>query len=371
LKHKKIMLIITEDCNLNCVYCYESNKRQHSMSFETAKQLIDNSFTDLTDYNGVTFELHGGEPFMNFPLIRQIDDYIMSAYKDYDVLFRITTNGILVHGEIQNWLSIRKERYSVMLSLDGKQEQHDANRKLIGGQGSFDKIDLQFFSDTWTCCPVSMTVNERNINFLAEGTIWIQEKGFDCLNAFEWAVDWELEKNIKIIEAEFNQLIEFYSNNPLKHICLLLNYDLSKFFEPIDDTLRYCVEIDDPIECYDAKGNYAPCHGFTEFTLGSEEKAKEFSCMSIRDFAFEEDNICHNCKLVRLCRTCFAANYQLTGSMQKQSREICVFNRMCISASIKIQRNRIHAGANEYVKNKDSILKAAEAIETYLAHHFI
>lgn len=365
MRRKKIMLIITENCNLRCVYCYEQSKRASVMDFETARKILDYSFANMEGYDGMTIELHGGEPFLNFDLIKKIDSYVMEHYSQWSVLFRTITNGTLVHGEVQEWLQERKDRYWVMLSLDGNEEEHDANRKYVNGRGSFQSIDLDFFTDTWEYCPVSMTVNERTLPKLAQGTIWMQEKGFDSLNAFQWAVRWDVEKNKPILKEQLDLLVDYYSQNPHRHMSLLVNYQLSHFFRETDETYRYCMDIDDPLECYDARGVYAPCHGFTAFTMGSEEKAREFADKSIRDFVFTEENICHGCRLVRLCRVCFAANHMMTGNMQKQSEEICIFNRMCIGASIQIQRNRIAAKDGLTDEDRES-LQAADAVEAYL-----
>lgn len=364
------MLILTEACNLNCTYCYEHRKNHKMMSFETAKSILDISLAELGPNDSAVIELHGGEPFLNFDLIRQIDEYVLSAFPGLSVLFRSTTNGTLVHGEVQDWLRERKDRYSIMLSLDGKRAQHDANRRLIGGQGSFDHIDRNFFTDTWPYCPVSMTVNSATLPMLAEGTQWIQEQGFDCLNAFEWAVDWNMETCLPVLQRELDKLVAYYSERPDRHMCLLVNYDLEKFFLPLDDTYRYCVEIDEPVACYNTDGTYAPCHGFTYFTLGDQAKVDRYARCSICDFAYTEESICRGCRLARLCRTCFAANYLLTGNMQLQSKEICMFNRMCIEAGIRIQRARLAAAGGESAEEGRSLLDAADAVEAYLRTAF-
>lgn len=363
--HKKIMLIITENCNLRCAYCYEKNKNGKSMTFETAKAILDQAYAEMEGYESMVIELHGGEPFLNFPLIEKIDAYVMENYGDIPVLFRMITNGTLVHGRIQEWLRSRAERYELMLSIDGKQEQHDRNRKQIGGQGSFEQIDLDFFLKTWKNCPVSMTVNAETLDHMAEGTIWLQEKGFDCCNAFEWAVDWDLECSVPVLQRELDKLTAYYSEHPEQPLCLLVKYHLQDFYKKTDESYRYCVAIDDPLECYDAQGKYAPCHGFTAFTMGSGKKAAQFENLRTSDFVFEEENVCYGCQLIRFCRVCFAANHMLTGNMQKQSPEICLFNRMCIRAGIQIQKNRI-AGQRETGKYEKEILKSAKDIEKYL-----
>lgn len=363
--HKKIMLIITENCNLRCIYCYEKNKNGKSMTFETAKEILDRTYADMDGYESMVIELHGGEPFLNFTLIKKIDEYVIENYGNIPVLFRMITNGTLVHGEVQQWLSSRAERYELMLSIDGKQDQHDQNRKQIGGKGSFRQIDLDFFLNTWKHCPVSMTINAGTLDHMAEGTIWLQKKGFDCCNAFEWAVDWNLEESVPILRRELDKLVEYYSEHLEQPLCLLVKYHLQDFYDKIDDSYRYCVDIDDPLECYDAQGKYAPCHGFTVFTTGSEEKAAQFEKFKISDFKFTKENMCYGCQLIHFCRVCFAANFMLTGNMQKQSAEICLFNRMCIRAGIRIQRNRIkNQGKVEEYEQK--ALQAAVDVEKYL-----
>ena len=77
---KKIMLLLTEECNLNCVYCYEHFKSKRKMSFDTAKSILDDFYSTSKPGDTVLIEVFGGEPFTNFELIKQIDDYVMTVY---------------------------------------------------------------------------------------------------------------------------------------------------------------------------------------------------------------------------------------------------------------------------------------------------
>ena len=360
--HKKIMIILTENCNLRCTYCYEQNKRGSSMNFEIAKKILDDAYSAFDGYENMIIELHGGEPFIKFSLIKEIDAYVMNRYSYIPVLFRAITNGTLVHGEVQDWLRERKNRYEIMLSLDGNETVHDMNRRTIDGNGSYKVIDLDFFLNTWKDCPISMTVTESTLPYLAENTIWLQQKGFVCYNAFQWATKWNVNVSVPILKRELDKLVAYYSDHAQARLCLLLNYRFMDFLKPIDSAYRYCVDIDDPEECYDAKGKYAPCHGFTEFTVGSAEIAAQFADKTIHDFVFEPENVCYNCKLVRLCRICFAANHMLTGNMQIQNEEICIFNRMCIMASIEILKNRMQKEASI----DDNLLYTANQIIHYM-----
>ena len=99
--------------------------------------------------------------------------------------------------------------------------------------------------------------------------------------------------------------------------------------------------------------------------MGSEAKAAEYKKMKTSDFVFTEENICYGCKLIRFCRICFAANHMLTGNMQKQSPEICIFNRMCLKAGVQIQMNRskLLDYDSAYIMQLN---EAAHAIDKYL-----
>lgn len=87
---KKIMLLLTEECNLNCVYCYEHFKSKRKMSFDTAKSILDDFYSTSKPGDTVLIEVFGGEPFTNFELIKQIDDYVMTVYGDRNTFFETT-----------------------------------------------------------------------------------------------------------------------------------------------------------------------------------------------------------------------------------------------------------------------------------------
>lgn len=120
-EQKKIMLLLTEECNLACSYCYEHHKRPRTMDFSQARRIIDAHYAQTAPGETVLIEVFGGEPFLNFPLMQRIDDYVMTTYGDRVNLFETTTNGTLVHGEVQSWLAARRDRWRVSLSLDGTQ----------------------------------------------------------------------------------------------------------------------------------------------------------------------------------------------------------------------------------------------------------
>lgn len=339
-EYKTLMLILTENCNLNCVYCYEHHKTLDDMPFETAKRAIDAEFHDLDRYEHGEIELFGGEPFLNFALIKRIYDYVMDTYgKDNDIVFSTTTNGTLVHGKIQDWLRERKDKFIVTLSLDGTPEIHNKNRPLRGGEGSFEHIDLDFFLESWPHCGAKMTFSDLNIGNFADGVIYVDQCGFNPLATFASGMNWKKPGTRELMMEQMEKLVEYYISNPEKKLCQMLNMNLALMFYPVDDDFRYC-GAGLRKKCFDIQGNWYPCQGLSPLTVG-HEAAKQFQNRDFLNFRLSQDNPCRNCRWVRLCRTCYAANYLETGCIERNCGDMCFINRLCMLASSRIKYERL------------------------------
>lgn len=147
----ELILNVTERCNLRCRYCVYSgiyeNQRLHSskdMNIRTAKKAVDLYFTYIKEgakYNPLRYPVigfYGGEPLLNFDLIRKIVNYIEDTYADYNVLYTITTNGTLLNEEIIKL--IIEKGFGIFISLDGSPQEHNRNRVFADGSGSFDIV---------------------------------------------------------------------------------------------------------------------------------------------------------------------------------------------------------------------------------------
>ena len=107
---KTIMLTVTEQCNLNCKYCYEKNKSLSTMPLETAIKIVEHELTKDDGFEICEIQFFGGEPFFKFDLIRDICNYIWTKEWPKKCLCFATTNGTLVHGEIKKWLYAARKR---------------------------------------------------------------------------------------------------------------------------------------------------------------------------------------------------------------------------------------------------------------------
>lgn len=145
---KALCLHIAHTCNLNCEYCFASQGKYHGeralMSLETGKRAIDFLIENSGDRINLEVDFFGGEPLMNFDVVKGIVDYARSIEKKHNKNFRftLTTNGILVDDEVIEFAN--KECHNVVLSLDGRKEVHDNLRKTSNGKGSYDTIVPKF-----------------------------------------------------------------------------------------------------------------------------------------------------------------------------------------------------------------------------------
>lgn len=145
---KAMCLNIAHDCNLRCEYCFASTgdfgKGRKLMTFETGKKAIDFLLEKSADRQTLELDFFGGEPLMNFDVVKQIVEYARSKEAEYNKKFRftITTNGLLLNDEITEY--INREMSNVVLSIDGRKCVNDKVRKRVDGSGCYDTILPKF-----------------------------------------------------------------------------------------------------------------------------------------------------------------------------------------------------------------------------------
>ncbi len=145
---KALCLHVAHTCNLNCEYCFASQGKYQGervlMSFEVGKKAIDFLVENSGSRKNLEVDFFGGEPLMNWEVVKQIVAYARSIEKEKNKNFRftLTTNGVLIDDDVIDFAN--KEMYNVVLSLDGRKEVHDHLRKNINGKGSYDIIVPKF-----------------------------------------------------------------------------------------------------------------------------------------------------------------------------------------------------------------------------------
>ncbi len=327
-KRKIITITLTQSCNLSCTYCYEKNKSKREMTIDQVKMILDEALCD-DRFDEYEIDFFGGEPFLRFDLIKGGFEYARNRYPEKPMAFMATTNGTLVHGEIKQWLKEHSDVFWCGLSLDGTKRMHDMNRS-----GSFDRIDIKFFADTWPKQAMKMTVSAESLPYLAEGIIFMHERGyvFTCNLAHD--IDWSNPDNKGFLERELMKLIEYYFAHPEVNPCQLLNVPIHMIAatDP-SDSFRQCGAGEEMFS-YDVDCKPYPCQFFMPVTLG-EERAEQARSLVFREELYREDfpEPCSSCVALGICQNCYGANYENTGDILKRDENWCELQKIIFRAT--------------------------------------
>ncbi len=171
---KAMCLHIAHDCNLKCEYCFADGGEYHQirqlMSFEVGKAAIDFLIAHSGKRRNLEIDFFGGEPLLNFEVVKQIVEYAESLEKRHDKNFRftITTNGVLLTEDKMAY--INEHMGNIVLSLDGRKEVNDRVRRRLDGSGCYDSILPKF---------QKMAELRNQDNYYVRGTFTRYNKDFD------------------------------------------------------------------------------------------------------------------------------------------------------------------------------------------------
>lgn len=338
-KIKNVMLTVTEKCNLNCLYCFEGNKRFRSMKFDTAIRTIENEMNEENEYEEILFDFMGGEPFAEFELIREICEYTWSKEWNKRYLFFASTNGTLVHGEIQKWLEQHKEDFICGISLDGLPEVHNHNRS-----NSYYEIDINFFLRLWPLQEAKMTIYPDNLDKLAESIIYLHDLGFRVKSNLAYGPNWNSKSKLEEYEVALNRLCDFYLLNLDVEPSTIINMDLIPIAYPSEPIHKWC-GMGGQMVAYDIDGKKYPCHFFQDMTSGkiNYEELIKTDFDNIQNSLSEK---CRNCILRNTCSTCYGYNYSNTGDFGKKENGLCMFKKVSAIATSTLTYRRLNIEYN-------------------------
>lgn len=353
---KIVILTLTDSCNLACTYCYEHNKKPNTMSVDTALQIVEKEMTADDGSDFVCIYYFGGEPYLQFEQIKQIHSFLKSRQWPKGWFGFTTTNGTLVHGEIQDWLIENSDSMEVYVSIDGKRGMHNANRS-----GSFDQIDLDFFRKEYPFA--KMTVTHETLPGLAEGIKYLHESGFEVSANLGYGISWQ-ERDAEILTRQLIELIDFYMASPEYKPATILNLAIMDMDPGSDKPKRFC-GVGPFMKSYDVDGEVYPCHAFAPLCLGKEkaEKAKklDFSCPLSIDYLDEK---CRKCPVVGVCPTCYGINYGASSNVYHISDDHCRMMKVQFLANALFKYKQYEAGRLELTPEEElKLLRNINAVQ--------
>ncbi len=350
---KALCLHIAHDCNLRCKYCFASTgdfgTGRKLMPFSVGKAAIDFLLEHSVGRENLEVDFFGGEPLMNFEVVKQIVAYARSKEEEYHKNFRftITTNGMLLTDDKIEF--INREMYNAVLSIDGRKEVNDRLRTRVDGSGSYDNIigkykklvqnrgDQEYY--------VRGTYTRYNLDF-SEDVLHLYEEGFDQISVepvmespdVEYAIR---EEDLEQIYAEYDKLVDRISEirksgGTINFFHFMIDLDQGPC---VIKRLRGCGSGNEYV-AITPDGDIYPCHQFVgheEYCMGSLEQG------TFREDIKQEFAGCHVYSKPP-CQTCWAKfycsggcnanNYIFNGDIHESYELSCQIMRKRLESAI-------------------------------------
>ena len=316
-------LMVTHGCNLNCVYCFEKFKSlgRQRMSLETARSILEKEFAVFkenrkNEKDRLAIEFFGGEPLVNFQLIKDVYYWVKSLPLDFPLMFQTTTNGTLFTKEILDWFTGVKDDFRVVVSIDGDELMHLANRGV-----SPRSIPLEFIASNWPNSYFKMTVSRDTLPHYAEGVIGLTRKGYHIPSSLAEGMEWN-ENDARVYKEELLKIGSFFLENPDYKVEQPFTLPFERLLYQSDYPPKNC-GVGTNVGIYDTDGKMYPCHLFLPIVHGGEIAD---SVISTIDFTKDEQLIathCLSCPLSKLCRTCYGFNLLERGDIKARNLSKC------------------------------------------------
>jgi len=354
---KAMCLNMAHDCNLKCEYCFASQghfKGQRSlMSYEVGQKAFDYLVKNSGNRVNLEVDFFGGEPLMNFEVIKKLVDYARSLEKDNNKRFRftVTTNGVLLDDEIIDYINENMD--NVVLSIDGRKSVNDKMRKTLNDKGSYDVIVNNF---------KKLIASRKDKDYFARGTYTaynldfsedvkhMRDLGFEHISVEPVVTKPEekyalTEKHVEQLKKEYEKLAKMYVND-------YKNKD-NKF-----SFFHFNIELDGgpciykrSVGCgagteYVAvtpEGDFYPCHQFvgeTEFIIGNVNDGitNETVVDKFRNVSVNDKPICKECWAKYYCSGgCHANAYNFNKDFKIPYNVGCELEKKRIECSIMIK----------------------------------
>ena len=220
---KALCLHIAHDCNLACRYCFAEEGEYHGrralMSFEVGKKALDFLIANSGNRRNLEVDFFGGEPLMNWDVVKQLVEYGRSKEEEYNKRFRftLTTNGVLLNDEVMEFCN--REMGNVVLSLDGRPEVNDKMRPFRNGKGSYELIVPKFqkFADSrnQNNYYVRGTFTRENLDF-SQDVIHFADLGFKQMSIEPVVAS--PEEPYAIREEDLPKIMEEYDKLAVEYI---------------------------------------------------------------------------------------------------------------------------------------------------------
>jgi len=342
----KCAIAITQNCNLACDYCY-IDKENNVMTLTTAKKIIDFIFNKSQENEEIEIGFFGGEPLLEFNLIKKITDVIHNhpSYDSARTEVSVVTNGTIMSNEIIDFLEQKK--IGIGISCDGPSRIQDSHRRFPDGRGSSKIVEknIKKAIHHFPFMPVNSVFSPENLDSLPDVIDYFDNLGVKNIYLnHNISADWS-EKDAIILPKIFNSLAEkymgFYKNEDPKYISIIdskIAVILRGGYKPQEMCRMGLHEFG-----FAPTGNIYPC----ERLIGSDDGIRH--CIgninigmktynaSLTDPNFVTNEECQECTLNKYCMNwCGCTNYYSTKNYNRVGPFTCALEKAAISAAYKV-----------------------------------
>lgn len=358
---RDVTLQVTDECCLNCSYCYQTHKGHHMMTKKTARKAIDLLF-QMYDENeedafinhhtyGITLGFIGGEPFLNIDTISDAMDYFIDRCVRTNHVWlmnsraNISSNGMLYfEPKVQAFLKKYRHLLDLTITIDGPKEMHDACRKDYNGNGSFDQV-YKAWKDWNRDIPgnfisTKVTLSPENLPYLHTIFKFFINEG--CTEIFANPI-YEHEWTLEEAKLYYKQLIQLADDSLKDGIEYSSLFDYRHGYPLITtDTHNWCGGTSAML-AFDPQGLAYPCLRYMPSALPEDcpplvigdvngiyktPEAKALKCeLCAVTRQSQSTKECLDCHIASGCAWCSAWNYQSLGTVNKRSTNICWMHR--------------------------------------------
>lgn len=377
---------VTEDCCMNCSYCYQNKKSKNKMDFETSKKIIDNlilsdSFYNTYNTKAIVLEFIGGEPFLEVELMDKITGYFIQKCIEnkhrflYFFRISIASNGLLYFEEkVQNFIKKYHNFLALTISIDGNKELHDSCRLDLNGEGTYDRVvqAVNHYSKNYSQdLETKMTLSPNNIQYVFNAIQNLINLGYisislNCIYEQGW-------ENIhaKILYNEMKKIADWLIENDAFKKYRISLFDINNFV-PLEnnDTKNWCGGTCGSMLAFDYKGIAFPCIRYMESSLNNKQipysignieglfqthsEKERLKLMKSITRQSQSTKECLECPIAKGCAWCSAYNYECYGTPNKRATFIC-------------EMHKARSLANAYYYNKgNKLLGKKERIKIFL-----
>lgn len=322
---KVISLMLTWACNLKCTYCFELFKQSgREMSFQTAQNVLLKEFdefkaSEVGQQGGyIKIEFFGGEPLLRFDLIQQVTEWIESLHLAFRTKLSVVSNGTLLDTEKQKWFEAHKDNIQIVLSIDGTEDTQKNNRGVLATTAPID-----FVHRVWPTLHFKSTISRAALPSLSNDIITMLEKGYRISPNLAVGEDWQHGDDL-IYKQELTKIAEWHLAHPTVEPIRLFMQHYIALIEPFcNETPKKNCGTGTTMVAYDTDGTPYPCHLFVPITHGRQNATSELQHIDFTNDEYFQDESCFDCKIRRICKTCYGFNYRDRQNINKRDKRVC------------------------------------------------